>query len=335
MKKILFTLLFAFISVAGLSAATERVTEINVIVGESVRIHPAGMLLLGVSPEEGAEFADLSQEGYAVLIKGLKEGKASYKLSLRYGKTGKLLVNVVTRSFTRRAKKDEEPEKPQWAGGYELRIPENNFCISYSYFGSDGEEDKETTWARIDDTVIHSDYSYEEGWAAYSKYDYVENLGYSGGFNSDMEFRYYLADGDAPDGPAGIEAGHNWFDEYAPQPAGTALYGEMPTWFGWDNQLRDYLEPGMVIQRMRQYGRKQSYLNRFYRGEEEVFGVKCWVFDMRGMGSYGVSDLCWWIDPATGLALKYLAEDGSGMIVKTYNLDYREWDVFARPELFQ
>ena len=27
-------------------------------------------------------------------------------------------------------------------------------------------------------------------------------------------------------------------------------------------------------------------------------------------------------------------ERGGGMMVKTYDLDYHEWDVFARPELF-
>jgi len=333
MKKILLSLIFALAAFANLSAAPERIYEVNVIVGKSVDTYPAGMLLQGVTPMEGEEFAKVSRSGYSLHIEGLKEGKAAFKLSLRYGQAMTLKVNVVTRSFVARAQKEEKPQKPKWTGKYELNIPENNFCISFAHTKSTGEETTEQLWARIDDIVISSQEDYDQGWWVFSKYDYTQSLGYSGGFNSDGDFKYYLADGES-DGPSGIEAGHAWFDEYAPQPASTAYYCQTPTLFGWDNIVDDRFETGTVMQRMRQFGRDQSFLDRFYRGDEEVLGIKCWVFDMRGKGSYGLGSTCWWIDPATGIALKSLEEDGSGMIVKIYNLDYRDWDVFARPELF-
>jgi len=331
MKRMLISLLAALVSVSSLLAA-ERTSEVTVIVGETINIHPAGMLFEGIASIDGEEFVKVKQVGKMLEIEGEKEGLATLKLSLLYGKSMTYSVRVVTRSFSTRS--EEEPEGPEWTGHYELHIPQDNFCISYSYFNPGYVETSETIVARIAETVVNATIYYDSENNSYDKFDYDSGLGYNGAFVDEKTFMYLLGDGAPLDDPNGIIDGEFWFDEYAPHPASDALLVEAPLLFGWDNQGNDDIETGIVMQRMRQYGRQQSYLKRFYRGEEEVMGVKCWVFDMRGQGVYGVGDLCWWIDPETGLALKYMDESGAGMMVKTYDLDYREWDAFARPELF-
>lgn len=331
MKRTILSLLAAFVSLSCVMAAG-RSSEMTVIAGQTVTVHPAGMLLEGVAAIDGEEFVKVKQVGKALEIKGEKEGLATLSLSLRYGQAMTYRVRVVTRSFMTRS--EGKPEGPEWTGRYELHIPQDNYCISYTYFNPGFAEVSEVIVARIAETVVKADCYYDEGGCAFNKFDYDAELGYNGGFNSEDVFMYFLGDGASLDDPAGLADGEAWFEEYAPQPASDALLVEAPLLFGWDNQGNDDLETGIVMQRMRQYGREQSYLKRFYRGEEEVLGIKCWVFDMRGQGSYGVGDLCWWIDPKTGIALKYMDERGGGMMVKTYDLDYHEWDVFARPELF-
>ena len=73
---------------------------------------------------------------------------------------------------------------------------------------------------------------------------------------------------------------------------------------------------------------------QFYKGEETICGVKCWVFDFRGKGVSGYGSSCWWIDPSNGLVLKRVDEDGSRWEVTSYNLDYKVWDKETNPYNF-
>ena len=74
---------------------------------------------------------------------------------------------------------------------------------------------------------------------------------------------------------------------------------------------------------------------QFYKGEETICGVKCWVFDFRGKGVSGYGSSCWWIDPSNGLVLKRVDEDGSRWEVTSYNLDYKVWDKETNPYTFE
>ena len=227
-------------------------------------------------------------------------------------------------------------EKPQWTGPYALRTPEDHYRISLRAFNSQGQAIKAETLARIDNVVAHNTLFLdgEEKSEVHERFDYQAELGYNGGRGSDDHVHLFFGDGN-PVLPENEDEGRDWFEEYAPEPAASAVLAFVPELcdFGWDNQADPDTDPGIVLQRMRQLGRAQSFLDRFYTGEEEVCGVKCWVFDFRGKGSYGLGDSCWWIDPATGLALRRQSPDGSGFAVEILDLDYRLWTIDVRPEL--
>ncbi len=328
MKKILTLIVLALFAASAVAAAAEPVNEVTVILGNTVKTHPAGFLLQGATVSDGAEFIKLETIHHGLSITGVKEGLATVKLSYLGGKTAEMRVRVATRAA-------QKPEAPKWTGPYALNIPKDNYCISYAELNSNEVEDIVTTIARIGDIFVSSSHDIDEDWNVFNKFEYNTRLGYNGGFTSEKSFMYMYGDGASLDDPNGKKDGEAWFEEYAPAPEEGILHAAFPLClFGWDNQNNDRYETGIVMQRMRQYGRQQSYLQRFYRGEETVCGVKCWVFDMRGQGSYGVGDLCWWIDPETGLALKCLDENGSGMVVLSYDLNYSQWDIVARPELY-
>jgi len=227
-------------------------------------------------------------------------------------------------------------EKPQWTGPYALQMPEDHFRISLRTFDSQGRTVTKETVARIDYMIAHNTLFLdgEEKSEVHERFDYQAELGYNGGRGSDDHVHLFFGDGN-PVLPENEDEGRDWFEEYAPEPAASAVLAFVPELceFGWDNQADPDTDPGIVLQRMRQLGRAQSFLDRFYTGEEEVCGVKCWVFDFRGKGSYGLGDSCWWIDPATGLALRRQSPDGSGFAVEILDLDYRLWTLDVRPEL--
>ena len=227
-------------------------------------------------------------------------------------------------------------EKPHWTGPYALNIPEDNFRISLRTFNSQGQAVTGETVARIDYVVAHNTLFLdgEEKSEVHERFDYQAELGYNGGRGSDDHVHLFFGDGN-PVLPENEDEGRDWFEEYAPEPAASAVLAFVPELcdFGWDNQADPDTDPGIVLQRMRQLGRPQSFLDNFYAGEEEICGIKCWVFDFRGKGSYGLGDSCWWIDPATGLALKRVSPDGSGFTVEIFDLDYRLWTYDVRPEL--
>jgi len=64
-------------------------------------------------------------------------------------------------------------------------------------------------------------------------------------------------------------------------------------------------------------------------------GRKCRVFDFRGRNFYGFGGFCVWVDQETGLTLRQEAEGGGGFIVTRFDLDYHDWDIQIRPDLFE
>ena len=227
-------------------------------------------------------------------------------------------------------------EKPHWTGPYALGMPEDNYRITLRTVDSQGRTVTKETLARIDYMIAHNTLFLdgEEKSEVHERFDYQAELGYNGGRGSDDHVHLFFGDGN-PVLPENEDEGRDWFEEYAPEPAASAVLAFLPELceFGWDNKVDPGMDPGIVLQRMRQLGREQSFLDRFYVGEEAVCGVKCWVFDFRGKGSYGLGDSCWWIDPATGLALRRQSPDGSGFAVEILDLDYRLWTIDVRPEL--
>nr|MCR4860876.1 hypothetical protein [Bacteroidales bacterium] len=244
MRKFLFTLLCAIVSCATLSAAPDRFSEVTVVVGHTLRVHPAGTLLVGVTPEEGEDFAKVSQEGPALKIEGVEPGLATFRLSLRYGQEMVFRVRVVAYSLAAPAQK---PEKPKWTGTYQFLPPENYYCIAYSRFDSNGDEESDQILARIDDDLVNTDYFDKEGYWVFDRFDYGSSLGYNGGETSDGHFKYYYGDGNEISAE-NLEDGRAWFDEYAAQPVTMAVpFKAMELCdFGWDNNGDMDLEPGIV-----------------------------------------------------------------------------------------
>ena len=336
MKKFL-TLLAAVLAAAALAA--QPVSEIDLQVGQTMKFYPAGTHLKGFSVEEGAEYIQASQTGCQLTLKGLKAGDATLRLSLRAGKESRLLVHVKSVSFIRPAGKTDQPETPQWTGTYELRLPSNHYSIIYHSFNQDGSERMRESYSCIDNVFVEGEcFKSEDGYDGMediiSLYDFDTKLGYSGGLMPNGHYKMYYGDGNAIV-PENIRDGQDWFDMYAPKSLAVALYGISPAEFGRDNHGDDDVEGGTIMQRIRMAGASQSQLKRFYRGEETVCGVKCWVFDFRGKNFYGYGGFCVWIDPATGLVLRHEAEEGGGFIVTRYDLNYQAWDIQIRPELYE
>lgn len=337
MKKILAFLVAA---TAALSLAAQPVSEIDLLVGQTMKFHPAGTHLNGFSVEDGEEYVEVSQNGTQLVLKGLKAGDATLKLALRAGKESQLLVHVKSVSFVKPAGKTEEPKQPEWTGTYELRMPASNYSIIYHSFNSDGRERMRESYSCIDTLFVEGEcFESEDGFAGMediiNMYDFDEELGYSGGLMPNGHYKMFYGDGNEIN-PDNIRDAKDWFEMYAPESLAFALHKSQDlTDFGRDNNGDDDVEPGVVMQRLRQMGQNQSYLKRYYRGDETVCGVKCWVFDFRSTGVFGGYRTCWWIDPATGLALRAAHEDGSGFIVTRYDLDYNDWDIEIRPDLFE
>ena len=331
--------ILAALLTAALTLPAQNVTEYDMTVGQTLTTCPAGTHLTGYAVESGDEHIDVSQNGIRLTVKGLKPGDAQLRLQLRGGKSGTMLIHVKARSFVRPAGKDEPQEtRPEWNGWYELRMPETNYSIIWHSFRENGKEDMIESYSCIGDVFVRGttylngidDGELEDH---IDRYDFRTELAYVGGLFDDR-YKYWYGDGNEII-DANKPSGHDWFESYAPKSLSMALYNTDLAGFGRDNNGDDRLEAGTIMQRIRQTGGNQSPLKRYYRGEETVCGVKCWVFDFRGTNIFGYSGFCAWIDPDTGLELREENEDGSGFIVTRFNLDYHAWDVEVRPELFQ
>lgn len=79
----------------------------------------------------------------------------------------------------------------------------------------------------------------------------------------------------------------------------------------------------------RAYGFENEKLAEYFVGTEKIAGVKCWVFDSKGLNAIYMK--CW-VDPQTGLTLKYEStESGDTMEVTKLNLNYTAWDEGLKP----
>ncbi len=333
----------AVVLLAGITAfatgSSRSESEIDLLVGHTMKFYPAGTHLKRFTVEDGDEYIQASLTGHQLTLKGLKAGDATLRLELRAGKQAQLLVHVKSVSFIRTASKTEQPEKPEWTGTYRLRLPADHYSIIYHSFNEDGRERIRKSFSCIDGVYVEGEcFESEDGCDGMEDiiniYDTNTSLGYSGGLRPDGHYRMYYADGDRI-APENEENARNWYDTYAPESLSEALLGIDPADFGRDNHGDDDLENGTIMQRIRMTGGNQSQLKRFYRGNETVCGRECWVFDFRGTNFFGYGGFCVWIDPETGLALRHEGEKGGGFIVTRFDLDYRVWDIQIRPDLFE
>ena len=341
MKRILT---IAVMLVAGIAAfAAEPLSEMDILVGQELRLMPAGPLLDGFAVEEGEDFLEVHRAGYMLTMKGLRAGDTKIRLDLRAGQTSTLLVHVKklrVRPIIKPGEPEpEQPQAPEWTGTYELRLPENHYSIIYHSFNSDGSERMRETYSCIDNVYVDSMcFESEDGYNGVEDiirmFEYSRRLGYTGGLHPNGHYVMHYADGDKI-APENEESAHVWFDTYAPQPLAEALYDIEPAGFGRDNHGDDKLLNGTIMQRIRMAGGDQSRLKRFYRGDEVVCGRDCWVFDIRGTNLFGYGGYVIWVDQQTGLVLRHEAEEGGGFIVTRFDLDYHDWDILIRPDLFE
>ena len=324
---------------AAFMLAAQPVSEVDLLVGQTMKFYPAGTHLTGFSVQEGDEYVEVSQAGAQLTLKGLKAGDATLRLSLRAGKESQLLIHVRSVSFIRPAAKTDPPQNPEWTGTYELRLPADHYSIIVHSFNEDGRERIRESYSCIDGVYVEGEcFESEDGYDGMediiNMYDCNATLGYSGGLKPNGHYAMYYADGDKI-APENEQYARSWFETYAPESLDVALYGIEPAAFGRDNNGDDSLENGTIMQRIRMTGGNQSQLKRFYRGTETVCGRECWVFDFRGKNFFGYGGFCAWVEPETGLVLRREGEEGGGFIVTRFDLDYREWDIQIRPELFE
>ena len=339
MKKLSLSLCLAALS-AALTLAAQPVSEIDLLVGQTFSYCAAGTHLAGFSVEDGQEFVQVSQEGLKLTLKGLKRGDATIRLSLRGGQSSKLLVHVLLGSPARRPGKTEKPEDtPEWTGHYELRLPATNYSIIYHSFREDGRWDGMETYSCIGDMFVQSEcFESEDGCNGMEDlidmFDFRTRRGYSGGLHPEGHYVMYYGDGNEIV-PENRQDGVSHFESYAPRSLATALYGIEPAGFGRDPGEDDTLQSGTIMQRIRMVGGSQHHLKKFYRGDETVCGRTCWVFDIRGTNLFGYGGYVVWVDQETGLVLRQDAEEGGGFIVTRFDLDYHDWDIQIRPDLFK
>lgn len=321
--------------------ATTPISEVDLLVEETLRFIPAGPLLTGFSVEEGEDFLEASRAGYMLTLKGLRAGDAKLRLNLRHGQSSTLIVHVKS-VRVRPIVKPGEPEKPktpEWTGTYVLRLPEDNYSIIYHSFNADGRERMWESYSCIGGVYVEGE-SFESGDGydgmehVINMYDFNTGLGYSGGLKPNGHYAMYYADGDKIS-PENETYAREWFKMHAPQSLAVALYGIDPADFGRDNNGSDDLENGTIIQRIRMTGGNQSQLKRFYKGTDIVCGRECWIFDLRGTNFFGYGGYCVWVDTETGLTLRHEDEDGSGFIVTRFDMNYQAWDIQIRPDLFE
>lgn len=90
MKKKILTVITALLSLlTGVRAqgvpAVTPISEIDLLVGQTQQLIPAGPLLTGMSVEEGENFLEVQRAGYMLIMKGVRAGDAKLRLDLRGG----------------------------------------------------------------------------------------------------------------------------------------------------------------------------------------------------------------------------------------------------------
>lgn len=192
----------------------------------------------------------------------------------------------------------------KFEGKYTYAPPTDNYLIKWTYYDADGTEGGFDIYARIGQ-------------------GHTEALGDIGIYHAseDME-RYYE---------------RAWEGEYS--------YWMLSPGYGYTDWLSDYDEndPNLgecdameeyFMHYFRAYGFEddEGKLNEYYIGTEEVLGIKCWVFDSKGLNTIKMK---YWIDPSNGCCLKVMYEDGDYAQVSEYNLNYTEWTDNLAPSSYE
>ena len=354
MKHIILLPFLCLLSFVDAKAAAQTATHVTVLVGETIEfMSPAGVLMTGFSIESGSEFVTVSKSEAILKIKGIKAGEAKLQMQLPKGKTMPLFIHVKQRSFAGMPQptpqvgnpgtlvEPEDIDKPEsrWKENYVFNPPVKNFLFSFMYFDENRKLTSEQTIARIEDLFIDHDVWRHQGkhedWLVH-KYNYSSRLATNGGLGDDLNFHLFYDDGNKI-APENERSGRDYFYNYAPRFSDkrSIITMDIVKKYGRaEENDDDYYEKGFYpgfMDDLRKYGFKQSYLNKFYRGMENMCGVNCWVFDFRSLKGFGFTKGCWWIDPATGLALQYVDDDGSSWEVTIYELNYTTWDSFGDP----
>lgn len=174
-----------------------------------------------------------------------------------------------------------------WNGTYSFNPPQDNFYVKYVYNG------ETITYGRIGNCLLKRT---SGEWEYLMCYDYGSKK------------------------VAGSEDGREWFcyDSEA---------DEMSAWRDGEYDplggIFDSFEE-FFLSTLRAYFDDISRLPGYYAGEETVAGVKCWVFDSKGLNAI---QLKFWIDPANGCCLKYYDKEDAEVDfeVLEYNTDYTTW----------
>ena len=354
MKKIISLAVAMTIHIA-LMAQT-AVSHINVLVGQTLSTYPTGHVLTTYTVESGGDCVQVSQSGSKFTFKGLKAGDAVLKLTASKEVSMTLYVHVRRHSYAEGPEVVVDPPtggepgtlvNPVWKGHYQQMKPSGNYNICVRHFNEHGQDLYRDTYAcvaneqfyvfncmYIGGTEAGDHYALEVHY-----YDYPKEIGYTGGMREEDDRAHLFYDDGFEIEPRWEHVGRNWFKTFAPQPWTDALYIQAQFLFDfgrdvWKQGLdEDIYQPGSVLQQLRQNGEKESLLSKFYRGDEEICGVKCWVFDFRKLKGKGCVEGCWWVDQDTGMVLQYIGDSGAGFTVTRFDLRYYRWDVFTRPDL--
>ena len=315
MKKVILFWLFTLLPL--LSVAQPKNPVFTLFVGQEY-VWDTGAEVTSVTLGSNNGVVSTTHKGSKVTIKGLKRGLVSVNAKLKDGKTKKCTVRV------KLADNVSTTPGTGWTGHYELKMPTDNWHIAYKTF-SEGRIDRA---GRIGHLYCRVDDLGPEKGLIYHRFNENTRRGYEACGN-DPKFRHT--------DDAGDEGSEDYyFREFAPKPFDTEafLHGAgILAMFGYVAKS-GYGNGGDILQTYYTYNMDYNKeLPKYYAGEETVCGVKCWKFDYRKHSLNGSPGSCYWIDPANGLCLKELREDGMGFEVLIYDLDYHSWTPDLFPEM--
>ena len=79
MKKNLLIVFCLILSLFTAGAAEQPVSEIDLMVGQTIKLYPAGTHLNGFSIQEGEDFVQVSRAGAQLTLKGLKTATTGWR----------------------------------------------------------------------------------------------------------------------------------------------------------------------------------------------------------------------------------------------------------------
>ena len=84
MKQFFLLIVSLMLSIIAAGAAEQPVSEIDLLVGQTMKFYPAGTHLTGYSIQDGSDFVQVSRSGARLDVKGLKAGDDQSKLNRFY-----------------------------------------------------------------------------------------------------------------------------------------------------------------------------------------------------------------------------------------------------------